>query len=278
MQNINEIYRDLLSKILNEGGITITRNHETYNNISGLQVKFDSIPLVTIRKTAWKKALLEMEWFLSGKPKCPNNLLDWWNGQLNPEGCYLRGYGEQLKDYTSYDESLHRPDGFDQISWLIKAVKHSPNSRRLIITTWHPEEMGRITEINKNNNTPSACHLSFVQFFVRQNKLYMLDYARSQDVILGTIHNWVQHWALLMYIAHKTGYEVGSITYNFGDAHIYNEKSHIQVANLIINTKNFQQEPLQMIYTPTSEEFKASDFTIVGNIAEPITKIRPKLL
>jgi thymidylate synthase len=279
MQNTNDIYKNLLSTILNKGDLLTTRNSEAYSYIEGLQVKFNSIPLVTIRKTAWKKALLEMEWFLSGNSKCPDELLDWWEGQLNPNGCYFRGYGHQLTDYTSESSDLnHYVVGFNQINWLINAIKHSPNSRRLIITTWHPEEMSRITEINENKNTPTTCHLSFVQFFVRNNKLYMLDIARSQDLILGTPHNWVQHWALLMYIAYKTSYKVGGITYTFGDAHIYNEPSHIEVANMIINCNNFEQESLEMIYTPTSDKFKASDFQIIGNIAEPITKIRPKLL
>ena len=269
MQNTNEIYKGLIETILTEGKLLVTRNSEAYSNISGLQVKFDSVPLVTIRKTAWKKALLEMEWFLSGNAKCPDELLDWWNGQLNPDGCYLRGYGQQLRDYK-YD--------FDQIDWLIEAIKHSPNSRRLIITTWHPEEMSRITEINQNPNTPTTCHGTLTQFFVRDNYLHMNTTQRSCDILLGCPHNWIQYWAFLIWLAYKTNLQVGTITWTYGDAHVYNEPSHIEVANLIINKEDFEQEPLDMIYTPTSEEFKASDFQIIGKISEPITKIRPKLL
>lgn len=592
MQNINKIYQDLLQIILNKGDLIVTRNSEAYSYIGGLQVKFDSVPLVTIRKTAWRKSIKEMEWFLSGNPKCPDELKDWWNGQLNPNGEYLRGYGEQLTGYTS--DFMGNVSYFNQIDWLIEAIKHSPNSRRLIITTWHPEEMSRITEINENPNTPttclpswvnvltkeglkklsdltigehiwdgenyvevidkfsqgvkdvyeyktrkgslfctedhkifdgkkikpikdaqrlflpnvnsdkninllpeyvliglliadgtsnksnkekgcklhigkndfdyfeseikdyikkqtnianpteyfidytgfeipctwerevpnhilygneqikksflrgyfsgngsnsttlcasmvskkmvehlqlmlhslgiftsinssdsrkikwkngeytskkryditileqhrnkfleeigfiqkykqehksnqlnnrytktakiksvtyhsteevfditvdsekhlfwcnnfliSNCHTSFNQYFVRNGKLHVNTTQRSCDMLLGLQANWIQQWAFLMWLAYKTNLQVGTMTWTYGDAHIYNEPSHIEVANLIINHGEFKQDPLEIIYTPTSDNFKANDFQIVGKISEPITKIRPKLL
>lgn len=283
MNNTNKQYQKLLNTVFEEGELITTRNSEAYSHIGGLQVKFDSVPLVTIRKTAWKKALLEMEWFLSGDPKCPNELLDWWNGQLNPNGCYLRGYGEQLKKYTSGEfmeygnRDLYCND-FDQINWLIDAIKHSPNSRRLIITTWHPEEMSTITEINENPNTPTTCHGTLTQFFVRNGQLHMNTTQRSCDLLLGCPHNWIQYWAFLMWLAYKTNLQVGTMTWTYGDAHIYAEESHILVSDIILKNQDFKQEPLEMIYKPTSESFKASDFTIKGVISEPVTKIRPKLL
>ena len=60
------IYKNLLEKVLYEGDRVVTRNHEAISNIFLTPVTFNSTPLVTVRKTAWKKALREMEWFLSG--------------------------------------------------------------------------------------------------------------------------------------------------------------------------------------------------------------------
>ena len=272
----NQKYLDLLKTIIEKGDKIYTRNSSVYSDIIGLQVRFTSVPLVTIRKTAWKKALREMEWFLSGDPKCPDELLDWWDGQLNTDGCYLRGYGEQLTDYTSCNYGY--TFGFNQIDWLIEAIKHSPHSRRLITTTWHPEEMSRITEINNNHNTPSNCHGTLTQYFVRKGKLYMNTTQRSCDMLLGCPHNWIQYWAFLMYLAHQTNLKVGGITWTYGDAHIYDEPSHLEVVNILLNDKTFKQEELKMVYTPTSNSFKASDFSIEGEISKPLTNIRPKLL
>ena len=92
-------------------------------------------------------------------------------------------------------------------------------------------------------------------------------------------HNWIQHWALLTWLAYKTGYEVGGMTWNFGDAHIYDEESHIQVANQIINNDlSERNHKINLVYTSTSDNFKASDFQIVGDIPALITNIRPTLL
>lgn len=184
MNKTNKQYTDLLRFVKEEGEQIVTRNAKVVRHYNVQPLLFNEVPLVTVRKTAWKKALLEMEWFLSGFAHCPTELKDWWEGQLDNEGFYLRGYGEQLTDYTSCNE-FNEVFGFDQIEWLINAIKTSPNSRRLIITTWHTEEMSRITEINGNKNTPTTCHLSFVQFFVSKGKLSMKSYNRSQDLLLG---------------------------------------------------------------------------------------------
>jgi thymidylate synthase len=281
----NKIYQSIIKKVYSEGEVLETRNHSAISYTDNLAVKLEKFPLVTVRKTAWKKALLEMEWFMSGYGQCPEELQDWWKGQLNPDGYYIDGYGLQLRNFSKLNGNT-----FDQILWLIRAIKEHPNSRRLIITTWNPAEMAEITERNQNPNTPTTCHLSFVQFFVRDGVLSMKDYARSQDLLLGTPHNWVQHWALLLYLAHHTGLKPGHITYIFGDAHIYNEPSHINTANAIINSDLGDGigngiginigENLELVYTPStnSYEFLAKDFEIKGKIAEPIVSIRPKLL
>jgi thymidylate synthase len=275
MNGTNKKYADLLSTILLEGDVLETRNHSCYSYTDSYTVTFDKTPLVTVRKTAWKFALTEMEWFLSGEAKVPEKLSKWWIGQTNEVGEYQRGYSQQLRDYTSYNGEDRF--GFDQIEFLIEALKNHPNSRRLITTTWHPEEMASITSINNNPNTPSCCHGSLVQYYVRNGKLKMTVFARSQDVLLGTVHNWIQYWAYLTWLAHRTGYEVGAMTWIFGDAHIYDHPSHVDTArDIIAHSINGYDDGITLEYNPTSEEFKASDFTI-KNVPEPIVKSKPQL-
>lgn len=48
-------------------------------------------------------------------------------------------------------------------------------------------------------------------------------------------HNWVQYWYLLSLMAEKTNLEVGSLMWMFGDAHIYNEPSHIETVKAILD-------------------------------------------
>ena len=277
MSLANQKYVCILKEILNNGDLVTTRNHEVYSHFDLPNITFTTTPLVTLRKTAWKKALREMQWFLSGNTKCPDELLDWWSGQLDISGDLLDGYGGQLRTSTFYDWKVTDRNNFDQVKFIQDALKNNPNSRRLLMTTWNAGEMAHITDTNKNPNTPTCCHSIIVQFFVRNGRLSMKSYQRSADMLLGVPHNWIQSWAMLMWFAHHAGLKVGSMTWMWGDAHVYNEESHVDTAETIIRFYTGMDE-VKMVYTPTSEDFKASDFTIEGDIPDPIVTTRPKLL
>lgn len=282
--NQNQIYANLLRKVYHFGDKLSTRNHPVYSYVGGLQASFNSFPLITYRKTAWKKALLEMEWFLSGNPKCPEKLMDWWGTQLNPDKQYLGGYGEQLRKYSSHDGEC-----FDQLSFVLKALREHPNSRRIITTTWNPADMSIITYLNENPLTPTTCHGTLTQFFVRNNRLNIHTYQRSADLLLGVPHNWVQYWALITFLAYHSKLEVGEMVWTFGDAHIYDHASHTSCVETILD--NFSNEEYQnnfelkynfskqweMVNDGVIPMFKAEDFEVVGNIPSPLLKTRPTL-
>ena len=274
----NEIYTTLLKQIMMDGDLVTTRNSEVYSHFTLPNVTITKLPLITLRKTAWKKALREMEWFLSGDSKCPEELLDWWKGQLNEDKWLIDGYGQQFRLSTFYDRRIADRNHIDQIEFIQDALKNNPNSRRLLMTTWNAGEMAHITETNNNPNTPTCCHSIVVQFFVRNGCLSMKTYQRSADMLLGVPHNWVQSWAMLMWFAHHAGLKVGSMTWMWGDAHIYRESSHLSTVSDLIAFELTQDPPLSMVYTPTTKDFKASDFTIQGTIPYPVITTRPKLL
>jgi len=277
MSEANKKYACILKEILNNGDLVTTRNHRVYSSFNLPNVTFTTTPLVTLRKTAWKKALREMEWFLSGDSECPEELLDWWDGQLDTDRCLTSGYGAQLRHSTFYDFRVDEHNSFDQIEFIQDALKNNPNSRRLLMTTWNAGEMANITEANDNTNTPTCCHSIIVQFFVRNGRLNMKSYQRSADMLLGVPHNWIQSWAMLLWFAHHAGLKVGSMTWMWGDAHIYDEPSHVDTAETMVSFYTGMDE-VKLVYTPTSEDFKASDFSIVGHIPDPIVTTRPKLL
>jgi thymidylate synthase len=280
----DEEYHFLLRKIIERGDELETRNHRVKSIIDYPQIVFTETPLVTVRRPAIKKAIGEMGWFLSGDQKCPEQFLDWWDGQLDKKGKYIAGYGDQLRNFSYCDDWLDQ-GWFDQIEFLLKGLKEHRGSRRLVATTWNPGEMAIITDLNENPNTPSCCHGSMIQCFVRDGKLHITQYQRSADVLLGVPHNWLQYFSLLLYLAYWSELEVGSLRWIFGDVHLYQEESHIECARQIIEApRRIFDDPPRLVYTPTVEwtgiipEFKASDFTMEGVISEPLVTIRPKLL
>lgn len=293
-------YAFLLQDILRLNNVVETRNHSCYCNPFLDNVTFDSLPLITVRKTAWKLALTEMEWFMSGDSKCPEKLAKWWAGQLDEKGNYQNGYATQFREaiynnekyssYKNYDVEMH--SWFDQISYILDGLKNHQHSRRLIMSSWNTGDMANITKYNNNPQTPSTCHSTLIQFFVVNGELHVKHYQRSADTLLGVPCNWVQHWALLTYFAFHSNLKVGSLTWVFGDAHIYNEESHIEAANQIIkvlmnrNNSGFVEPvELKLSYNYSGEldsfgtpKFAAADFTIEGEIPKPTVLIKPKLL
>lgn len=271
----DSVYYTILNSVYNFGVELETRNHRVKSMIALGTYFFDQCPLVTVRKTAYMKALREMEWFMSGNDKCPDELLDWWDGQLNHCGYYINGYATQFRRHSGY---------YDQVEFILNGLISNPNSRRLVMTAWHPGNMENITQSNNNKDCPTTCHSTIIQFFVRNKYLFMSCYQRSADVLLGLPHNFVQSWGMLMYFAHHANLNVGGMYYTIGDAHIYLHKSHTDVVENIISycerdslLNNVVDNSFELCYNPSVKtdrgsfngfvpNFLAMDFSMTGKI------------
>lgn len=116
-------------------------------------------------------------------------------------------YGKQWRKWKS-----STGETIDQIAQVIHDIKHNPNSRRLIVSAWNPEDIPTMAL--------PPCHTLF-QFYVQEGKLSCQLYQRSGDIFLGVPFN-IASYALLTYlIAHECGLEVGEFIHTLGDAHIY---------------------------------------------------------
>lgn len=131
-------------------------------------------------------------------------------------------YGAQWRRWQTRNH-----DTIDQINDVITTIKTNPDSRRMIVTAWNPEDV------------PSAalppCHTLF-QFYVVDGKLSCQLYQRSGDVFLGVPFNIASYALLTCLIARETGLEVGEFVHTLGDAHIY--------------TNHFEQVQEQLARTP----------------------------
>ncbi|KRM57121.1 thymidylate synthase [Secundilactobacillus malefermentans DSM 5705 = KCTC 3548] len=116
-------------------------------------------------------------------------------------------YGSQWRAWkTSTGQTI------DQIQNVIDQIKVHPDSRRLIVTAWNPEDVPLVAL--------PPCHTMF-QFYVVDNKLSCQLYQRSADIFLGVPFNIASYALLTSLIAKQTGLEVGEFVHTFGDAHIY---------------------------------------------------------
>lgn len=212
--------------------------------------RFDATPLVGVRRTAWRNALREWEWFMSGSSDINDlheSVRHWWAPWADEEGYIKYNYSEQL---CAFGEGRY---GFDQIAALIDGIKGHPFSRRHVITTWNPKEMAAADCLLTN------CHNTATQFFVEpDHSLHLVTYQRSADVVCGLPHNLIQEWAFLLWVAHRTEKAVGSLTWFGGDVHLY--ECHTELAQRMIAATPGGTPCL--VYRPTSNEFRADDFTL----------------
>lgn len=270
MNTTDQKFLDLVETVLIKGHYMDTRNARVVRSTNHM-VTFDSTPLVGLRRTAWKNALREWEWFMSGSNTIDDlhpSVHPWWEEWASDYGAIYGNYGRQLRLAEGLNE-WDEPDSIDQIQYLIDGIHSNPSSRRLVATTWHAYDMTR-------TYTPiTNCHGTVIQFFVQpDNKLDMTMYQRSADLMLGVPHNWIQYWAFLQYMAHVTGKLVGSFTWIGGDVHVYN--SHIEMAYKMLKYDQELPRVPQMEYYPTSANFQADDFVLDAEY-EPVFKDRLKM-
>ena len=116
-------------------------------------------------------------------------------------------YGYQWRHWQT-----SRGEVIDQMSDVIEQIKNTPDSRRLIVSAWNPEDIPSMAL--------PPCHTLF-QFYVADGKLSCQLYQRSGDVFLGVPFNIASYALLTHLIAHQTGLQVGEFIHTLGDAHLY---------------------------------------------------------
>ena len=116
-------------------------------------------------------------------------------------------YGAQWRSWP-----LRNGESLDQIAQVIEMIKKSPDSRRLIVSAWNPEDVPAMAL--------PPCH-SLFQFYVQDGKLSCQLYQRSGDVFLGVPFNIASYALLTHLIALECGLEVGEFVHTLGDAHLY---------------------------------------------------------
>lgn len=166
-------------------------------------------------------------------------------------------YGSQWRHWqTAKGETI------DQLADVIHLIKTNPDSRRMIVSAWNPEDIPSMAL--------PPCHTLF-QFYVAEGKLSCQLYQRSADVFLGVPFNIASYALLTHLIAHETGLAVGEFIHTLGDAHLY--VNHFDQMRLQL-TRDIRQAP-QLELNPEKHsifDFDVSDIQIKGYDPHPAIK------
>ncbi len=206
-------YLDLLGRILAEGVHKNDRTGTGTVSIFGHQMRFDleeGFPCLTTKKLHLKSIIYELLWFLRGDTNVhylQEHGVRIWNEWADADGGLGHIYGYQWRSWPDYKGGF-----IDQISEAVEAIRHDPDSRRIIVSAWNVGDLG-------NMNLP-PCH-AFFQFYVANGRLSLQMYQRSADAFLGVPFNIASYALLLQMMAQVTGLCPGDFIHTLGDAHIY---------------------------------------------------------
>lgn len=260
MKNITEDhvdvqYLNLLKKIMNEGTSKTDRTGTGTKSIFGHQMRFDlekGFPLLTTKKIHLKSVIYELLWFLMGETNIKflnDNGVTIWNEWADKNGELGPVYGSQWRKWEGSDGKI-----YDQITDVINTLKKNPDSRRIIVSAWKVEEIGKMAL--------PPCHCLF-QFYVADGKLSCQLYQRSCDTFLGVPFNIASYALLTMMIAQVTGHKYGDFVWVGGDTHIYN--NHFEQVSIQLSRRNDIRSMPTMWINPGVNDifgFKFEDFIL----------------
>ena len=296
-------YLDLMRRIRDQGVKKEDRTGTGTLSIFGHQMRFDlseGFPLVTTKKVHLKSILHELLWFIRGDTNIRylvENGVGIWNdwpyqnwlrqsGQDQALPMYSDQWRAGMKEFVErvktdqefaneygdlgpvYGKQWRNFGGVDQLAQLMDDIRQNPDSRRLIVSAWNPQDLPVMV---KSGLPP--CH-SLFQFYVAEGRLSCQLYQRSADVFLGVPFNIASYAALTMMIAQVAGLGLGDFVHTFGDAHLYlNHMDQVeeQLSRSSLDLPHLSINPeVNSLFNFVYSDFDLQNYRSHGAISAPV--------
>lgn len=287
MNNIDAQYRTLIKDILENGVLKEDRTGVGTMSVFGRTIRHslkDGFPIITLKRTPFKTILTELLWFLNGKTNIKfliENNCHIWDGdayknfQLNNKDDLIDKnefikkikednefaekwgemgpiYGKQWRKWQGYvpygNFNQFGSVWHDQLAVAAFQLKINPDSRRLIVNSWNPNDLDQMVL--------PPCHYSF-QFYTRKlsneekktsngadRAISLLWNQRSADAPLGVPFNISSYAILLTIMAKYVNMVPDEIIGNFGDCHIYSNQ--IDSIKKILENESFSLPEIKL--------------------------------
>lgn len=211
----------------------------------------EELPILTIRKTAFKSCLDELLWIWQKKS---NNIHDLkshiWDSWADETGSIGKAYGYQLGIKHQYKEGE-----MDQVDRVLYDLKHNPQSRRIMTNIYN------FADLHEMNLYPCAYSMTFN---VTGDTLNGILNQRSNDMLTANNWNVLQYSLLLIMFAQVSGLKPGTLVHVIADAHIYDR--HVDIVKKVIEKPQHKAPKLWVnpdikdFYKFTVDDFKLIDY------------------
>ena len=241
-------YLDLVNEVLEHGECRESRVGDT-RMLFGKTLHIDCLregqfPILTHRKMYYGAVLGELAAFLEGaidlatfkKYGCnywDANAATWApNEGLSPKDHKVgQIYGAQWRSWDYYGPAI------DQLQNLVDNLVDDPYSRRHLLTTYNPSDLGDMCL--------PPCHLLAQYSVGNDDKLSCIVTMRSVDLILGLPADIKLYAALLLLICAEVACEPGDLIFMMGDAHVYENHigTYIKLESLLHKLPTWELSP-----------------------------------
>ena len=226
-----------------------------YISLVGVTNVYDvgkEFPMITLRNNSQtvKRAIDEILWIWQKKSNNVNDLNSHiWDQWADEDGSIGKAYGYQMAKKYQFKtkEGIKK---MDQVDYVLYLLNHDPASRRIMTNIFNHEDL-------KDMNLEPCAYGT--QWLVKGGKLHLILNQRSQDMLAANGWNTMQYAALLCMFAQVAGLEVGTLTHNIGDCHIYDR--HVPLIEKLIEAESMDVHPKLVIKNPTKNfyDFKVED-------------------
>lgn len=293
MRHPEHQYLDLMNQVMDHGDERVDRTGVGTRSIFGAMLRFNlndgSVPILTTKRVYWKTAVKEMIWFLTGgtniQPLLRENVRIWSDWPL---ASYRRDTGEDISQ-EDFEQRIVDDDSFaakwgelgpvygkqwrrwlgtdgrehDQIADLIRMLKETPASRRMIFHAWNVPELGSMAL--------PPCHMIYQYHVTSDGRLNCLMYQRSVDLLLGAPFNYVGAVALQLMLAQQAGLSPGEFVWAGGDVHLY--LNHLEQAREQLSREPRALPKMRLTREAASiDDYHIEDFEVVGYDPHPAIK------
>lgn len=274
-------YLDLVQNVIDNGVLKENRTGvKTLSNFAEFY-KVDlseGFPLLTTKKVFFRSVILELLWYLRGEDHIKwlrdENDCHIWDAWADEDGYVGPIYpvlwrrfpmakaadGSVYKTPGNGENKTWHYDEFDQVQNAIHMLKTNPNSRRIVVSAWHPGLLGEM-------GLP-PCHLMYI-FNVSDGKLNCHLTQRSGDIALGIPFNLACYSALTLAVAREVGLNPGIFAHTIVDAHIY--ENHIEGLKEQLKREPRPLPQLEIANKPV-DELEFEDFQLKNYDPYPVIR------
>lgn len=170
-----------------------------------------------IRKMPMRYAIGELLWYLSS------------DNSLKPIQMFTSAWDRMSDDgetvNSNYGYCLTDKFGFNQIEQALTQLRDNPQSRQVVL---HIKEARNLTSNPTKDLNCTVC----LQLFIRDGKLHMTTYMRSNDLWMGFPYDVFQFTCLQILMAMQLHVDVGTYTHIAGSLHLYERDYKKGMSNL----------------------------------------------